>query len=63
MEPSGREIKINHCKRCGYNMVQRGEKPPKFCANKRCHSPYWNKERERNPEAYKKLRKNKYAYA
>jgi len=34
---------INTCKRCGY--IWASVKEPKYCANEKCNSPYWNKER------------------
>ena len=33
------------CNRCGYSWIPNGDKLPKHCANKKCKSPYWNKER------------------
>ena len=33
------------CLRCGYIWVNRGEKQPVACANKKCRSKYWNKPR------------------
>lgn len=40
-----------HCERCGHEWVATRIGPdgkpilPKSCANKACHSPYWNKPR------------------
>lgn len=34
------------CNRCGHSWVPRVENPT-VCANKKCKSPYWNKERQR----------------
>lgn len=33
-----------HCKRCGYDWVQRLSRTPKRCANVKCRSPYYDVE-------------------
>lgn len=38
---------ILECKRCGHRWPQRGAEAPRSCANPRCRSPYWNKERRK----------------
>ena len=30
------------CTRCGYTWVPYGRKRPRHCANRVCHSPYWD---------------------
>ena len=60
METARRTIKINTCNRCGYKMVQKGEHPPRYCANPHCHSPYWNRKRVYK---LKRLEKEREAYA
>jgi len=39
-------IKKIKCNRCGYEWYPRTPEKPKNCANKKCNSPYWNKERK-----------------
>jgi hypothetical protein len=31
------------CTRCGYTWVPYGRKRPRHCANRVCHSPYWDR--------------------
>jgi predicted Zn-ribbon and HTH transcriptional regulator len=45
-------IKINKCKRCEHEWVQRRPEAPVQCP--RCHSPYWNE-----PYKYKVKKKAK----
>ena len=33
------------CERCGYEWAPRKKEVPRYCP--KCHSPYWNKKRER----------------
>jgi len=41
-------LQIFHCLRCGYEWVgRRGRPAPKTCANPKCRSPYWDRERIR----------------
>lgn len=42
----GHVIKLK-CKRCGYEWTPRSNKLPEVCPNRKCKSPYWNKERVR----------------
>jgi len=39
-------IKKVKCKRCGYEWYPRTPVAPKNCANPKCNSPYWNKDRK-----------------
>ncbi len=36
-------IELLKCQRCGYEWYPRTPESPKYCANKKCRSPYWNK--------------------
>lgn len=38
-------IKQLECLRCGYKWYPNSPNPPKYCANKKCRSPYWDKPR------------------
>lgn len=40
------ELPELECKRCGHKWTPRSPKLPKVCANSKCNSPYWNKERK-----------------
>lgn len=43
-------VTIRHpvqCKKCGYTWFPRGQSVPLRCANQRCRSPYWQKERKK----------------
>jgi hypothetical protein len=40
------ELPELECKRCGHRWTPRSPKLPKVCANSKCNSPYWNKERK-----------------
>lgn len=42
---SNGNVKINICKRCNHEWVQRKEDPPVSCP--KCHSPYWQKPRKK----------------
>lgn len=39
-------IIVLKCNRCGHEWPQRGKEAPKSCANPKCRSPYWNRERK-----------------
>ena len=57
-------IQQQTCNRCGFQWYPRSQKPPKYCANKQCRSPYWNKERVRpipRSKRQKKFRKGRAA--
>lgn len=41
-------IKKVTCNRCLYSWYPKTESIPKTCANPKCRSPYWNKERKYN---------------
>ena len=41
----GMTIEKVKCKRCGYVWYPRAPELPKYCANKKCRSPYWQTER------------------
>jgi len=42
------------CTRCGHVWVPNDiTKPPKSCPNRKCNSPYWNRERRKPKEAGK----------
>jgi predicted Zn-ribbon and HTH transcriptional regulator len=38
-------IKELKCKRCGYEWIPRSYEKPNRCANPKCRSPYWDKDR------------------
>lgn len=38
-------LPVLKCKRCGHEWYPRSRKKPDRCANKKCNSPYWDKER------------------
>ena len=40
-------IEKEKCLRCGYSWYPRKPGKPKYCANKKCRSPYWNKSKIR----------------
>jgi len=43
------EVEKLKCTRCGYEWWAKDpEVDPKVCANPKCKSPYWNKERVRD---------------
>jgi predicted amidophosphoribosyltransferase len=35
------------CERCGYEWIPRSNTLPKVCPNRKCKSPYWDRERTR----------------
>ena len=39
------ELPVLECKRCGHKWTPRSSFLPHNCANPKCNSPYWNKER------------------
>ena len=39
-------IFLHHCLRCDFNWTSKAASPGS-CANQKCRSPYWNKERIR----------------
>jgi hypothetical protein len=36
------KLSLYKCSRCGYEWASRKSEPPRYCANKKCRSPYWN---------------------
>lgn len=40
------EDDTQHCKRCGYSWISKNGKIYDRCPNRKCRSPYWNKERK-----------------
>ncbi len=34
------------CLRCGHEWIPRSDGPPRNCPNKKCNSPYWDRERK-----------------
>ena len=49
-----KELHIYTCTRCGYKWAGRPNKP-KTCANKKCKSKYWDKERTKIWKQLKRL--------
>jgi len=39
------ELLQYECKQCGHKWVPRKMNPP-LCPNPKCHSPYWNEEKQ-----------------
>jgi len=45
-------VPVYRCKRCGYEWAGRQGRPePKTCANPKCRSPYWDRERTKPPKS------------
>ncbi len=53
-------MKLPHweCNRCGYKWVPRSEKKPLNCANPKCRSPYWDKQRTREIKKHEEISTN-----
>jgi len=34
------------CLRCGHRWIPRGDRVPRTCPNRACHSPYWQTKRK-----------------
>ena len=43
------------CTRCGYEWYPRTPQKPKYCANKKCRSPYWNRPKVKNSGPERKV--------
>ena len=41
------KIELCTCTRCGWQWYPKTPEKPKTCANQKCRSPYWDRERVR----------------